>query len=244
LALDLLRSNSGIVETDSPEAIIEKVRIGLQEIGMDPDQDSPVLLHLLGIENFGSSPGLSNPELIKPKAFEIFRQLSIKGSEQHPLVLVLENLHWVDKVSEELLTFLAEHIPTCRILLLSTYRPGYRPPWMEKSYAGQIPLAPLSWDDSLHVVRSVLRGGCLADQLTEEIVTKADGNPFFLEQLTLHAGEEDGRRSELMVPNTIHDVVMARIDRLPEHAKQVLQTAAVIGKEFSFQLLRGMEGIE
>jgi hypothetical protein len=101
LVLDLLRSNCEIVETDAPAAITEKVRSGLHEVGMDPDQDSPVLLHLLGIKDVGSSPLLSNPEAVKAKTFEILHQLIIRGSKQRPLVLVLEDLHWVDKISEE-----------------------------------------------------------------------------------------------------------------------------------------------
>jgi class 3 adenylate cyclase/tetratricopeptide (TPR) repeat protein len=242
LVLDLLRSNCEIVETDAPDTITEKVRSGLQEVGMDPDRDSPVLLHLLGIKDVGSSPVLSNPEAVKAKTFEILHQLIIRGSKQRPLVLVLEDLHWVDKISEEFLAFMAENASGGRILLLAAYRPGYRPPWMDKSYAGQTPLHPLSRDDSIHVVRSALRAERLIDLVTEEIVAKADGNPFFLEQLALHASEVRDLRSDLMVPNTIHDVVMARIDRLPEETKQLLQIASVIGREFSFRLLRAVWG--
>jgi class 3 adenylate cyclase/tetratricopeptide (TPR) repeat protein len=240
LALDLLRSNWGIGEADTPEAITDKVRRGLEAVGMDPDQDGAVLLHLLEIKDVDGSPALSNPERVKEKAFEIFRQLSIKISLRRPLVLMLEDLHWVDKVSEEFLGFLAEHVRDARILLLATYRPGYRPPWLDKSHAGQTPLQPLSRDDSIHMVRSMVRVERLVELVTEEIVAKADGNPFFLEQLALHAGEARDLRSDLMVPNTIHDVVMARIDRLPEETKQLLQTAAVIGREFSLRLLRAV----
>jgi len=124
--------------------------------------------------------------------------------------------------------------------LLATYRPGYQPPWIDKSYAGQTPLQPLSRDDSMQMVRSVLRAEHLVDLVTQEIVAKADGNPFFLEQLALHAGEARDLRSDLMVPNTIHDVVMARIDRLPEETKRLLQTAAVIGREFPLRLLKAV----
>ena len=237
LALDLLRSNWGIGEADTPDAITDKVRSGLQTAGMDPDQDSPVLLHLLDIKNVDGSPALSNPQTVKEKAFEILRQLSIKVSLVRPLVLVLEDLHWVDKVSEEFLGVLAENIRDARILLLATYRPGYRAPWTDKSYAGQTPLQPLSRDDSIHMVRSMVRVERLVELVTEEIVAKADGNPFFLEQLALHAGEARDLRADLMVPNTIHDVVMARIDRLPEETKRLLQTASVIGREFSLRLL-------
>jgi predicted ATPase len=168
------------------------------------------------------------------------RQLAVKSSQQRPLILVLEDLHWVDKISEEFLGFLAENVRSDRVLLLATYRPGYQPPWINKSYAGQTPLQPLSRDDSMQMVRSVLRAEHLVDLITQEIVAKADGNPFFLEQLALHAGEARDLRSDLMVPDTIHDVVMARIDRLPEETKRLLQTAAVIGREFPLRLLQAV----
>ncbi len=240
LALDLLRSHCGIVETDPPERVAEKVRSGLREVGMDPEEAAPVLLHLLDIKGAAAAPGLSNPEAVKAKAFETFHQLVARASLRRPMVLVLEDLHWVDRISEELIGFLAENFREIRILLVATYRPGYRPPWIEKSYAAQIPLPPLSADDSAQVVRSVLRVEDLVDLVTREIVAKADGNPLFLEQLALHAGEAKDFRAELMVPGTIHDVVMARIDRLPDDTKRALQTAAVIGREFPLRILDGV----
>jgi class 3 adenylate cyclase/tetratricopeptide (TPR) repeat protein len=240
LVLDLLRSNCGILETDRSEVVADKVHAGLREVRMDPVEDGPVLLHLLEIKNVTDLPVFSNPEAVKRKAFETLRELSLKRSVQRPLIVVLEDLHWVDKVSEEFLGFLAESVRDARVLLLATYRPGYRPPWIDKSYAGQTPLQPLSQGDSTQMVRSVLRVDRLVDLVTQEIVAKADGNPFFLEQLALHAGEARDLRTDLMVPNTIHDVVMARIDRLPEQTKHVLQTAAVIGREFPLRLLKAM----
>jgi predicted ATPase len=242
LIIDLLRSNCGIVETDTPDAIAEKVRSGLRGAGLDPEQDGPVLLHLLGIKDVAGSPALSNPEAVKAKTFEVFRRLSISGSKRRPLVLVLEDLHWVDKVSEELLGILAEDVSGAPIFMLAAYRPGYQPPWLDKSYAGQIPLNPLTREDSLRVVRSLVRAERIVERVAKEIVAKADGNPLFLEQLALHAGEAGGLRSVLLVPDTIHDVVMARTDRLPEETKQLLQTAAVIGREVPFRLLRAICG--
>jgi class 3 adenylate cyclase/tetratricopeptide (TPR) repeat protein len=240
LVLDLLRSNCGILEADTSDIIAERVRAGLREVGMDPDEDGLVLFHLLGINDVTASPTLSTPEAVKRKAFETFLQLAVNGSQQRPLILVLEDLHWVDRISEEFLGFLAENIRDFRVLLLGTYRPGYRPPWIDKSYAGQTPLQPLSRDHSIEMVRSVLRAEHLIGLVTQEIVAKADGNPLFLEQLALHAGEARDLRSDLMVPDTIHDVVMARIDRLPDETKRLLQTAAVIGREFSLRLLNAV----
>ena len=176
----------------------------------------------------------------KKRRSKFFVGSAIKASLGRPLVLVLEDLHWVDKISEEFLGVLAEDIREARVLVLATYRPGYRPAWIDKSYAGQIPLQPLSRDDSIHIVRSMVRAERLVELVTDEIVTKADGNPFFLEELALHAGEARNLRSDLMVPNTIHEVVMARIDRLAEGTKQLLQIASVIGREFSLRLLRAV----
>ena len=217
-----------------------KVRSGVERVGIDPDQDSLVLLHLLGIQDADASPILANPEAVKAKAFDIFRQIASKLSLQRPLVLVLEDLHWVDKISEEFVGFLVENTGDARILMLATYRPGYRPSWIAKSYAGQVLVQPLSRDDSIDVVRSVLNAERIIELATDEIVTKADGNPLFLEQLSLHAGEAKDLRSSLMVPDTIHDVVMARIDRLPDELKQLLQIASVIGREFSLRLLNAV----
>jgi class 3 adenylate cyclase/tetratricopeptide (TPR) repeat protein len=235
LLVDLLRSNCGILETDSPQSITEKVRSRLERVGMHPDQDSPTLLHLLGVKD--AEPALANPEAVKAKTFEILRQVSIKLSLERALVLVLEDLHWVDKISEEFLGFLAANTGEARILLLGAYRPGYRPPWVDQPYARQVPVEPLSRDDSVNVVQSVLRTERIIELATEEIVAKADGNPLFLEQLTLHAGEAKDLRSGLMVPDTIHDVVMARIDRLSDELKRLLQIASVVGREFSLRLL-------
>jgi hypothetical protein len=100
LILDILRSNCGIVENDSREAIADKVSTGLTRIGMDPEQDGPVLFDLLGIKDASGSPSLSNPESAKAIAFEIFRNITVKLSSERPLVLVLEDLHWIDKISE------------------------------------------------------------------------------------------------------------------------------------------------
>ncbi len=238
LALDLLRSHCGIIETDSAEAIAQKVRAGLRGAGMDAEQDSPVLLHLLGLKDV-SLPALPSPEAIKVKSFEVLKQLCREGSRRRPLVLALEDLHWVDTISEELLGALAKEVSAACILLLATYRPEYRSTWAEGLEMAEIPLEPLSRRDSLHVVRSVLRGEEIAPPLAEQIVGRADGNPLFLEQLALHWAKPD-RRADLTVPRTIHGVVMARIDRLPEATKHLLQTAAVIGREFSLRLLRAV----
>ena len=165
LALDLLRSHCGIVETDTAETIAQKVAAGLRAADMDAEEDSPVLLHLLGIKNGAPMPAFSNPEAVKAKSFEVLQRLCLEGSRRRPLVLALEDLHWIDTISEELLGALAQQVGDARILLLAAYRPEYRPPWAGNLDTAEIPLQPLSRDDSLHVVRSVLQGERIAEPL-------------------------------------------------------------------------------
>src|SRR5262249_52094766 len=114
LVLDVLRSTCRIVDSDTPEAIAEKVRAGLRRGGLDPDADSPLLLDLLGIGGTTQPAEPNTPEIIKAKAFDIFRQLAINASQHQLLVLELEDLHWTDKISEEFLGFLAEILPRAR----------------------------------------------------------------------------------------------------------------------------------
>src|SRR5262249_12914671 len=141
-------------------------------------------------------------------------------------------------ISEEYLASLAESLSGAPILLLSTYRPGYRPPWMEKSFATQISLRPLSSADSLHVVRSASEGHMVSETLAEAIVEKAGGNPLFLEELARVVSEQPQGLQSFSMPDTVQGVLQARIDRLANAPKRLLQTASVIGREVPLKLLR------
>jgi DNA-binding NtrC family response regulator/tetratricopeptide (TPR) repeat protein len=236
--LHLVRNNCAIAETDPPEAIVEKVRIAVRAVGLDPDEAGPYLLQLLGVKEGTARLARLSPEAIKGRTFETLRQMALKASRQRPLVLAVENLHWIDRTSEEYLASLVESLAGAPILLLLTYRPGYRPPGMEKSYATQIGLQPLAAPDSLSLVRSFLAAPELPETLTEPVLAKAEGNPFFLEELALAVWEGGAAEDPLAaVPDTIQEALMARIDRLPDEPRRVLQTASVLGREVSLRLL-------
>src|SRR5262249_14338524 len=146
--------------------------------------------------------------------------------QRRPLVLVVEDLHWIDKTSEEVLLHLADSIPTARVLLLVTYRPGYENPFGERTYTTRLGLRTLSDPDSLRLAAGMLAMAEVPLELRDLIIRKAEGNPFFLEEVLtslLEVGalrQHDGRYiltkhvSEIYVPNTVQDVIMARIDRL------------------------------
>ncbi len=188
------------------------------------------------------------PEQLKAKTFEALRQICLHRSQQHPLVLAVEDLQWIDPTSEAFLARLVDSIAGAPILVLATYRPGYQPPWLDKSYATQLTVSPLSPEDSVQIVRTVLSTETVPAPLAQTILAKAQGNPFFLEEIAQTLVEQGTLRREggmtlpptLQLPATVQAVLAARIDRLPLEEKQLLQIAAVIGSEVPVPLLQAM----
>jgi predicted ATPase len=238
--LDVLRHHCGISETDSPETIIEKVRFALQEVAMDAEESAPYLLQLLGVKEGTERLAPLTPEALRNRTFDTLKQMSLKGSQQRPLIFEIEDLHWIDHTSQDYLASFVESLPGAAMLLLTTYRPGYHPPWVENSYVTQVSLHNLASQDALIVVRSTREHTALPAHLEQVIVEKAEGNPFFLEELTRTVAEHGNLQEDMAVPDTIQGVLSARIDRLPETHKRLLQTASVLGREFAPRLLQAL----
>ena len=180
------------------------------------------------------------PEVIKERTFATLRQVHLRSSQQQPLLLMVENLHWIDPTSEAYLASLVEQLAGAPLLLLTTYRPGYRPLWMDKSYATQLTLPPLTQEESATVVRAVLPPEHSAEPLMQRVLARAAGNPLFLEELAHAVREQGDLGADTPVPETIQAVLAARIDRLPPEAKHLLHTAAVLGTEVPVPLLEAI----
>ena len=235
--IDVLRHNCGIGETDNPEAIIEKVGIALREVGMDAEESAPYLLRLLGVQEGTKSIVMLTPEAVRTRTFDTLKQMSLNGAQRRPLIFEVEDLHWVDKTSEDYMTSLVQSLPGASILLLTTYRPGYQPSWIGVSHAAQLSLHSLTAQDAVRVIHSARQDEALPDEMAQTIVAKAEGNPFFLEELTRTVIEHCNFQTDVTVPDTIQGVLSARIDRLPEPHKRLLQTSSVLGRAFSLRLL-------
>ena len=238
--LDLLRHHCGITDTDGPEDITLKVHRGLHEVDMAPETWAPVLLHLLGLEEETNPLTALSPEARKARILTTLTQMCLNGARHQPLILEVEDLHWIDASSDECLAALIERMAGAPILVLVTYRPGYRPAWIDKSYATQVALQPLTSQDSLRVVQAVLPIVALSTPLVPQLLAKADGNPFFLEELARTVVEQGAEATSPTVPDTVQAVLLGRIDRLPATAKRLLQTAAVIGKDVALPLLQAV----
>ena len=243
--LDLLRHHCGTTDADGPEDITAKIHRSLQALGMAPEMWAPVLLHLLGLEEGTNSLAVLSPEARKARILTTLTQMCLNGSRQRPLILEVEDLHWIDPSSDECLAALVERMAGAPLLVLATYRPGYRPAWIDRSYVTQVALQPLTSKDSLQVVQAVLPTVAPSAPLVPQLLAKADGNPFFLEELARTVVEQGADAHSPTVPDTVQAVLLARIDRLPATAKRLLQTAAVIGKDVALPLLQAVtEGPE
>ena len=232
---DLIRACCDIGESHTPDDIRQAMARAVTESNLPADAGE-WLLRLVGIVDHPiASPALS-PEAVKGRTFEALRTLLLSASARTPLIIVIEDIHWIDRTSEEFLTMLVERLMAVGAMLVTTYRPGYRPPWMDRSYATQMTLTPLTTAESGQLVESVDLEQRLSPDVAAAILVKAEGNPFFLEELTRTLADE-GTDPEA-IPNTVQGVIMARLDRLPEVAKRLLQTASVLGREVPLELLR------
>ena len=251
--IDIYKSNFDVQEGDEDFRIIEKVKSGLQGLGIDEASTLPYLLELLSVKDSGVDKIMMSPEAKRDRMMEAMRRVPLKGSEIRPLILAIEDLHWMDKSSEEVLKYLFESISGARILLIFTYRPEYVHTWGGRSYHNQLNLNRLSNRESLAMVAHLLGTEEIETDLGELILEKTEGVPFFIEEFIkslkeMKVIEQRGDTYQLTkdatnmhIPSTIQDVIMARVDTLPEEARKVLQTGSVIEREFSYELLGELE---
>jgi class 3 adenylate cyclase len=250
---DILKANFKLSEGDEDYQISEKVSRGLKAIYADGNTTLPYLLMLFGVDKSGIDKSIS-PEERKYQLVEAMKCVALKGSEIRPVIIFLEDLHWIDKGSEESLKSLFESIAGSRVMLIFTYRPEYIHTWGTKTYHNQIMLNRLSNRESLIMISHLLSGIEVDPALEEMILEKTEGVPFYIEEflkslidlnvIQLRDGIYDLSKDakELAIPSTIQDVIMARIDPLPDGVKGVIQTGSVIGREFDYELIKRVTG--
>lgn len=237
----------GFSAQDPAEIAEQKLATWLATLGVQgpelPRTLAEMLSHDLRAGGSQVEPGKQKELLLQG----LLRIILHDASEQ-PVFVLLEDLHWADPTSLELLSMLVGHVPSLRVLLLLTTRPGFRAPWMEQSHVHLVNVTRLNRVQSRAIIAAIDRDGEIGEQLAELIVTKADGVPLFVEELArslLEATRRNlvtGAKDPLTVPNTLQESLAARIQHLGP-AKQTLQLAAVIGREFSLALLQASSGL-
>ena len=247
--IDMLKRTFRVEEGDSEAGIARKIDRGVLRLGEDLRPLLPAFRHLLSIDPGDSALVSLHPRERRAEIFDALRRLLVRASEVRPQVQVFEDVHWMDQATGESLLFIADSIPRNRILQVLTYRPGWIHPFEERTYHARVVLDALSAEESRRMTESLLAAGRLPEELAGLVVRKAEGNPFFVEEVVRSLQEVGALRltgagyvltrplDEIVIPDTVQDVIMARIDRLAEEPKRALQLASVIGREFTRRLL-------
>src|SRR5262249_22029462 len=181
--IDLLKHNFQVEEGNDAAAISAKIEQGMVALGAALQPAIPHIKYLLSVPPGDAAVLRLDAQQRRLKLFEALRAMMLQGGQRRPLVLVVEDLHWIDKTSEEVLLYLGDSIPAAQVLLLVTYRSGYQNPFGERTYTTRIGLRTLSDRDSLRLAAGMLAMAEVPPELRDLLIRKAEGNPFFLEEV-------------------------------------------------------------
>ena len=197
------------------------MRSTLAELGLDPTEQAPLLLHLLGLKTGNALEDLV-PEVIRARTIETLRQMLLAASRRRPLLVLLEDLHWIDPASEGYLTTLVDSLDDTPILLVATHRPDWKQPWAADECTAEIVLPPLGEVESLALIEAVADRTRLPPSLVRAILEKAEGNPLFLGEVARAVVEHGDNEHTLTVPDSLR----ARAERAHGPAGRRAQAAA------------------
>ena len=254
--LDILKAYFSIEEGEAEALSRKKLKQRISQLDERLMGMLPPLQELLSLKVEDEQYLRLEPQLKRVRIFEAIWSLLIRESQNLSLVLAVEDLQWIDKTSEEFLSYIIAHLGGARIILILLYRPEYDNPWTSKTYYSQIRVDEFPLETSAEMVQAILKEGRAAPELSQLILKRAAGNPLFMEELT-RALQEKGyierkehhyvlnvKPSDVQVPDTVHGIIAARIDRLEENIKGTLQVASVIGRDFAYRILQTITGLQ
>src|SRR5262245_11885216 len=253
--LELLRSVFALSERDNAREARQKIAGTLVLVDPRFDEPLPLVFDFLGVPDAARPAPLADPADRKRQMFGIIARLIHSLGEREPTVILLEDLHWFDEGTDRFLETLVDAITDTKTLVLLTFRPEFLAHWMKKPVYHRLPLLPLGAAARRELLDDLLGRDPSLHGLPELVERRAGGNPFFMEEVIqslVDGGNLQGARgayrliggvNELSVPPTIHALLAARIDRLPERERRLLQAAAVIGKRFPEPILARIAGL-
>jgi class 3 adenylate cyclase/tetratricopeptide (TPR) repeat protein len=249
---DLLRTYCHVEAADDPRRIRQKVLGKVLDLDRALEPTLPALLGLLDVPVDDPAWDALDPPQRRQRTLDAVKRLLLRESQVQPLLLVCEDLHWIDAETQALLDSLVESLPTARLLLLVNYRPEYEHGWGRKTYYRPLRLDPLPPDSAEELLGVLVGDDARLESLKRLLIERTDGNPFFLEE-SVHALVETGALAgergayhlakpigHTQVPATVQAVLAARIDRLAPEDKRLLQAAAVVGKDVPYALLQAI----
>jgi class 3 adenylate cyclase/tetratricopeptide (TPR) repeat protein len=236
--IQYLNRAASIAPVDPPDARADKLRALLAARGITRSTALPILAELLSVPLTGIPPA-TPPSARKAAMLALLVEIMMQtGDNEQPVLIVLEDAHWIDATTLEMMTRLTDSIGRARLLAVVSARSDFVPPWLARPHATQVTLGRLGRPECMQVVAGVAAAHGLTEETVAAIVAKTDGVPLFVEELTRSVIESPGEDS---VPATLKDSLMARLDRLGG-AREVAQIAAVIGRQFTFALLEAASG--
>ena len=250
--VNLLRAYARIEAGDDARTMIERLGSRVQLLDRTLDTILPPLLALLDLPVTDSGWASMDPRRRRRATLDAVRQLLLSESQSQPLLLVFEDLHWIDSASQALLDELVDSLPTARLLLLVNFRPEYTHQWGNRSSFTQIRIDPLPASSADALLGSLLGGDSTLAPLKRHLIERTEGVPFFLEETVrslVETGAVVGQRgtyklvqdlTDIRIPVSVQVTLAARIDRLEPELKRLLQTAAVIGKDVPYALLQAI----
>jgi len=249
--IDLLKNYFQITVQDGERKRQEKVTGKVLTLDRSLEDTLPYVFFLLDIAGPSSPLHQMDAQIRKRWTFEAIKRLLVRESLNQPLLLIFEDLHWLDSETQTFLNLLSDSVATARILLLVNYRPQYRHEWGNKSFFSQLRLDPFGQADAQEMLAALLGDDPALQSLKRFILEKTQGNPFFMEEIVQALVEQRvlvrdgvGARhavplpTDLRLPATVQGILAARIDRLLPEEKSLLQTLSVLGKEFPLSLLK------
>jgi predicted ATPase/class 3 adenylate cyclase len=250
--LDLLQGYFKITGGDNERTRREKVTGRVVALDRNLEDTLPYLFSLLGIIEGNDPLAQMDGQLKKRRTLEAIKRILLRESLNQPLMVIFEDLHWIDEATQEFLNLLADSLGTAKLLLLVNYRPEYSHKWNSKTYYTQLRLDPLGKENAGEMLQSLLGDNAELAPLKRLITERTEGNPFFMEEMVQVLLDEgalvrDGAEvkltkplNALKIPPTVQGILAARIDRLPADAKELLQTLAVTGREFPLSLIHAV----
>jgi predicted ATPase/class 3 adenylate cyclase/ribosomal protein L40E len=247
--LELLRDYFGILPDDVGRSRREKVAGKIVILDRTLEDTLPYMYALLGIAEGDDPLAQMDAQVRRRRTQEALKRIFLRESLNRPLIMVFEDLHWIDGETQALLNLLIDAIANARILLLVNYCPVYHHQWGSKTYYSQLRLDPLGRESAIELLAALLGDDESTLPLKRIIIERTEGNPFFIEEmvqalfddgvLTINGGVKLARPfSHLPLPTTVQGVLSSRIDKLPSKEKELMQMLAVIGREFPLSLAR------
>ena len=253
--IDMTRRVCRVEDADPEAVIIEKVKHSFRRLEVEDPETLAVIRYLLSVDPDYPQLAAMDPERRHAAIVRATHGLIERGAELRTHVIVIEDVHWCDPATEDWIIRLAGRLATKRVMMVLTYRPGYRPNFATRTFHTALALSTLSGEESLTVAGGLLGAVDLPPALQALVLDKADGNPFFIEELVrsleeLGAVRRDGDLTvsltttldHMAVPDTVQEVILARTHRLDEPLRHLLEVAAVIGKDVPFAVLRAVTG--